>query len=170
MKLVKKNPAFLIVIVTALLFMGCDTENTPQEQQEDPAVGRSEIADIIRNPVTANQDSIDTSTLARLSFEEEIFEFGEVDAGAVIKHTFTFSNEGAVPLIITDVRSTCGCTVASWPTQPIPPGGAEKIPVTFDTKNKNGYQSKPITITANTYPNKTTIYMNGRVSGVEKKK
>ena len=103
-----------------------------------------------------------------MAFEEKAFDFGEVDAGAVLKHTFSFTNTGAVPLIIGDVRSTCGCTVADWPRHPILPGKVGKIPVSFDTKNKNGRQSKPITITANTYPNKTVIYMNGRVFGKEK--
>lgn len=169
MKFVKKLIEPLLIVIISLMIVGCNTDNASQSEEAQSVVsGNSEIADIIRNPVTANEESIDTSVLAQLAFVEEAFEFGEVDAGAVIKHTFSFTNNGAVPLIIRDVRSTCGCTVASWPHEPIPPGGQGEIPVTFDTKNKNGRQSKPITITANTYPNKTTIYMNGRVYGKEK--
>jgi hypothetical protein len=156
-------------LLLPIVLVGCEANTDTKEPMESNEITtESGIADIIRNPVTANEETVDTSALAQLTFTEKSFDFGEVDAGAVLQHTFSFTNTGAVPLIIRDVRSTCGCTVADWPRRPIEPGGRGEIPVTFDTKNKNGRQSKPITITTNTYPNKTTIYMNGRVYGKEK--
>ncbi|RME94384.1 MAG: DUF1573 domain-containing protein [Bacteroidetes bacterium] len=125
----------------------------------------SSVADIIRNPVSARSEHIDTTRLARLTFTTDRYNFGEVDAGAVITHIFTFTNTGSVPLVISDVRTTCGCTVADYPRDPIPPGGSGEIEAKFDTKNKTGRQSKPITITANTYPAKTHIYLDGYVYG-----
>ena len=120
-------------------------------------------AAIIRNPITADSEEIDTTTLAKFSFIEERYHFGELDQGGKVKHTYVFTNTGYVPLIISDVRSTCGCTVAEWPREAIPPGTKGEITVNFDSKNKTGNQSKPITITANTIPAKTTIYLDGFV-------
>lgn len=122
-----------------------------------------DIASIIRNPITADTEQIDTSQLAKLAFDETRHNFGTVKEGAIVNHEFVFSNDGSVPLIISDVRSTCGCTVADWPREPIPPGGTGTIPVRFDTKKKVGVQSKPVTITANTLPAKTNLFLNGRV-------
>ena len=106
---------------------------------------------------------VDTSLLARIDFEEEVYLFGEVDGGAIIEHSFRFTNNGAVPLVISDVRSTCGCTVADWPKEPLSPGSSGQIDVRFDTKNRKGRQEKPVTITANTSPAKTMVYLRGDV-------
>jgi len=99
-----------------------------------------------------------------MAFTEPIYEFGSVSQGEVVKHEFTFTNTGTQPLLITDARSTCGCTVPSYPKQPVAPGEEAVISVAFDTKNKSGRQSKPVTITANTYPATTTIYVAGTVN------
>ena len=81
----------------------------------------------------------------------------------MVEHTFSFTNQGKVPLLITDARSTCGCTVPEWPRQPIAPGQVAEISVRFDTQQKFNQQNKPVTITANTLPAQTTIYLRGFV-------
>ena len=157
-----KNMLFILVVFGAL---ACNDSNLAKDENNRAEDLEGGIAEIIRNPVTADQEEIDTSNIARISFSEPTYEFSRVDAGAVVTHDFAFTNEGKVPLIISDVRSTCGCTVADWPKTPIAPGDGGVIPVRFDTKNKNGRQNKPITITANIIPAKTIIYMNGQVDG-----
>jgi hypothetical protein len=160
---------WIMLLVPLLLITACTNQDSSEKKVTGIRATEGEnVADIIRNPVTANEQAVDTSELARMVFAEEVFDFGEVDAGAVVNHTFTFTNAGKVPLVISDVRSTCGCTVAEWPKTPISPGQQGKIPVRFDTKNKTGVQGKPITITANTYPSKTVIYLNGKVFGEAK--
>lgn len=155
---------FCFLLGSILLFLACEQGSTTTEVEAsvtNDEVG--DIASIIRNPVTADSDEVDTSQLAKMEFDTTTFNFGSVDPGAIVTHDFEFTNTGNVPLIISDVRSTCGCTVAEWPREPIPPGGTGEIPVRFDTKNKKGIQSKPVTITANTFPAKTVLYLNGRV-------
>lgn len=142
---------------------GTLAENSVQEiRQEDGA----SIADIIRNPVTAN-GPVDTINVAKMVFEETTHRFGEVKEGALIEHVFSFTNTGKIPLIINDARSTCGCTVPEWPKAPIAAGESGEIKVKFKTDKKKGRQNKPVTITANTYPQKTVLYMQGVV--LEKK-
>ncbi len=91
------------------------------------------------------------------------YNFGELKEGQIVEHQFKFTNTGAFPLIINDVRASCGCTIPEWPKDPISPGSSDKILVRFNTKGKAGPQSKTVTITANTNPSYTTIQFNAVV-------
>ena len=114
------------------------------------------ISSIIRNPITADQP-VDTVNVARIVFEEMAHDFGTMKEGAVVEHTFDFKNEGKVPLIISNVRSSCGCTAPSWPKDPIEPGKKGKIQVRFNSSGKYEQQVKPVIITANTFPPETKL-------------
>lgn len=153
------------IIVLCTLASACGPE-TPEEGSEGfreiPADGRLSNADIVRNPVTADGPT-DTVNVARISFEERVVEFGEVREGDVVVQEYRFTNTGRQPLVISDASSTCGCTVPSFPRQPIPPGETGVITVRFDTEGRTGRQGKPIVITANTYPATTDLYLNGTV-------
>ena len=119
-------------------------------------------ADIVRNPVTASQP-VDTINVAKMEFDNIRYRYGEVEEGEIVAHTFKFKNVGKAPLIISNAKSTCGCTVPEWPKEPIPVGGEGEISVKFDTKKKEAYQTKPIFIQANTHPAETTLYLMGKV-------
>ncbi len=125
--------------------------------------GKQSNADIIRNPITLDGE-LDTINVAKIQFEETRYNFGTVNEGDIVKHLFKFKNTGKIPLIISNARSTCGCTVPVWPRAPIEPGKEGEISVRFDTKSKPNKQSKPVTITANTYPRETTIHVSGFVT------
>ena len=99
-----------------------------------------------------------------LEFGESEFDFGVVDAGEKVSHTYKFNNTGSEPLIISNAKGSCGCTVPSWPKEPIPVGGSGEIQVVFDSKNKKGKQSKRVTITANTDPAQTFLTIKGEVT------
>ena len=121
------------------------------------------ISSIIRSPVRAD-GPVDTINVAKMQFEEALFDFGEARRGDVVEHTYRFRNVGKIPLVISNARSTCGCTVPRWPEQPVQPGDGGEIVVRFDTKDQEeNYQNKPIEITANTYPSKTELRLIGRV-------
>jgi len=146
-----------------LLIVSCSND-AGSEGVREVEVGPN--AAIIRNPVQADQPT-DSSQAAQLTFEQTIFDFGEVEEGDIVEHTFSFENTGAVPLLISDARSTCGCTVPEWPQEAIAPGEEGVINVRFDTNQKMNQQSKPITITANTLPAHTRIYLRGFVRPAE---
>ncbi|MEO1436158.1 MAG: DUF1573 domain-containing protein, partial [Bacteroidota bacterium] len=88
---------------------------------------------------------------------------GTVNEGETVEHTFTFTNTGKVPLTIQSAKSTCGCTVPDYPKEPIAPGVSGEISVRFNSKGKSGRQRKPINIVANTWPAKTTVFIDGEV-------
>ena len=101
--------------------------------------------------------------LPAIKFEEELHDFGTIKDGDVVEHVFSFVNEGEAPLIISDAKATCGCTVPEWPKQPIPVGGTGEIKVRFNSKNKPGVQNKTVTLTANTWPTTQRVRIKANV-------
>ncbi len=100
-----------------------------------------------------------------LSFDELEYDYGIIDEGEKARHTYKFTNTGSEPLIISNAKGSCGCTVPSWPKEPIPPGATGQIDVEFNSKGKKGKQSKRVTITANTDPVQTFLTIKGEVKG-----
>lgn len=86
---------------------------------------------------------------AEISFEKSTFDFGDVKHGQVVTATFKFKNTGKGPLVLNNVATTCGCTVPSWPKDPIAPGKSAEITATFNSTGKSGQQNKVITVFSN---------------------
>ncbi len=84
-----------------------------------------------------------------MSFEKSEHDFGSITQGTPQKTVFKFTNTGNAPLIITNAKSTCGCTVPEYPKKPIAPGATGELLVNFNGSGKNEV-TKTITVTANT--------------------
>lgn len=110
------------------------------------------------------QEPTDTVNVAKMSFDESIFEFGTVDEGERVEHVFKFENTGKVPLVISNAKGSCGCTVPEWPKEPIAVGDSGEIKVSFNTSGKRNQQTKTVTLTSNTYPTKTILTVKGNVT------
>ncbi len=82
-----------------------------------------------------------------LKFDEDSFSFGDIWDHKKVTHEFTFTNTGTEPLTITDVKSSCGCTVPSLTKTVYAPGESGKITVIFNPENRSGPQHKVITVT-----------------------
>jgi len=104
----------------------------------------------------------ETKAGPRITFKEATFDFGDIHQGDKVEHTFVFENSGTEPLIITNVQTTCGCTVPKWPREPIPPGQEGRIVVHFDSANKSNKVNKVVKIISNavTPLNQVTITAN----------
>lgn len=155
-----------IFLFIFLSFLFACQNNTREDQRAVEEITDPDLvfnSDIIRNPVSAKPEPIDTVNVAKLKFKEHHFDFGEVTEGEVVTYEYQFTNIGKVPLVISNGYSTCGCTVPEWPKEPIQPGATGKIKVKFDTQGKTGPQVKPITIVANTYPSETMLELVGIV-------
>jgi Protein of unknown function (DUF1573) len=107
--------------------------------------------------------TVPNNNYAKIVFEANTFEFGKINQGEIVKHTFNFKNDSDEPLIISSAQASCGCTIPSYPKDPIAPGQEGKIDVQFNSTGKQGVQNKSITITANTVPNSTTLILKGEV-------
>lgn len=86
---------------------------------------------------------------AKFKFVTETIDYGTVAKGSDGVRIFEFTNVGDEPLVISDVKSTCGCTVPEKPEGPIGPGEKGQIKVKYDTKNKVGPIRKNITVYSN---------------------
>ena len=84
-------------------------------------------------------------------------------ASEVVSYSFHFTNTGNMPLIITEVGSSCGCTVGDYPHEPVAPGKKGDIKVTYDSKGHHGFQSRSLTVMSNTNPAKTILRIKGTV-------
>ena len=93
----------------------------------------------------------------------EVVNLGQITEGKVITHTFEFENTGNAPLKIDYANASCGCTVPTWPKEPIAVGEKSSITVEFNSKNKEGKLFKNVSIHANTKPEMTTIGFNVEV-------
>lgn len=127
-------------------------------KQEDGKIG----SDIVNITETAN-GSADKSKLPSIKFEEGEYSFGKIIQGEKVSHTFNFTNEGKSNLVIASAKASCGCTVASPPKDPIPPGAKGKIDVVFDSNGKSGMVSKSITVLTNCEPNTVILTIGGEV-------
>jgi hypothetical protein len=85
-----------------------------------------------------------------ITWEKSEYDFGDINQGDKVHHTFHFVNTGTEPLIITNVEVTCGCTVPKgWARDPIKPGDKGELEVLFNSAGKFGKQSKVVTVVSN---------------------
>lgn len=119
-------------------------------------------ADIVNNPATASGE-VANGKLPKFQFEETEYNFGSIKQGQKIKKSFKFTNAGDADLIITNAKGSCGCTVPTYPEDPIKPGNSGIIEVEFNSEGKQGEQAKTVTLTANTSPTETVLTLKGMV-------
>ena len=98
-----------------------------------------------------------------MTFTETTFDYGTISEGDKVSHTYTFTNSGDEPLVISSAKGSCGCTVPKWPREPIAPGATGEILVEFNSKGKTGNQSKTVTLVANTEPAQSVLTIKGVV-------
>ncbi len=116
--------------------------------------------DLVTNPKSAIETS---NKQAVINFNKKEHDFGTLLQGEVVSYTFHFTNAGNIPLIISEVGSSCGCTVGDYPRQPIAPGESGDVKVTYNSKGHHGFQSRFLTVMSNTNPAKTTLRIKGMV-------
>lgn len=100
-----------------------------------------------------------------VKFNEMEHDFGKIKAGDKVKYSFKFKNNGKEPLIINSAKGSCGCTVPSYPKEPVAPGAEGVIDVEFNSAGKSGAQTKTVTLNANTDPNPTRLTIKAEVEG-----
>lgn len=105
-----------------------------------------------------NIDSSVIENMTEIKFERTVLDFKLVEAGEVVQGSFIFTNEGKYPLVIYEVNTSCGCTVADYPRGEIAPGEKGTISVKYDSEGSSGMRiSKEVTVNANTTPAKTKL-------------
>lgn len=115
---------------------------------------------LVNNPKSAEQTS---GKEAVITFDKMEHEFGKLLQGEVVTYSFHFTNTGNAPLLITQVKTSCGCTAGDFPREPIKPGQDGFIKATYDSKGHHGFQSRTLSVTSNTNPSTTVLRLKADV-------
>lgn len=99
---------------------------------------------------------------AKIEFKQQVIDYGEISKGSDGVRVFEFTNTGDVPLVISNVRSSCGCTIPKKPKDPIAPGATGEIEVKYDT-NRVGPIRKTITVESNANTPTVAVKIKGKV-------
>ena len=109
------------------------------------------------NVTAAAERDAKSNKLPVITFDKKEHDFGQIVSGTPQETVFSYTNTGEAPLVITDIKSTCGCTVPQdWSRQPLAVGESDKFTVKFNGKGANK-TSKVINITANTSTGKESV-------------
>lgn len=95
-------------------------------------------------------------------FDKLEHDYGTIKNGSDGNSVFTFTNKGQKPLILTNVRAACGCTVPQWPREPIAPGEKGEIKVKYNT-NISGPFTKTISVNSNAVNSIVRLKITGKV-------
>ena len=83
-----------------------------------------------------------------ITFDKTTHDFGKInEADGRVTTVFTFKNEGMSPLVLSNVRASCGCTTPKWTREPIEPGQIGEITVTYNPNGRPGRFQKTVTVT-----------------------
>ena len=128
---------FLLLSTIALVsFTSCKEKATEKINQE--------------NVEKAAERDSQAIVFPSVTFDKTTHDFGEIMNGTPVETVFTYTNSGKSPLVVTDIKSTCGCTVPQgWSREPLAPGASSQFTVKFNGKGANKV-SKTITLTTNT--------------------
>tara|TARA_B100000614_G_scaffold100914_1_gene90690 strand:- start:1063 stop:1557 length:495 start_codon:yes stop_codon:yes gene_type:complete len=142
------------LLLTLLFFVGSLTAQNvfTNEKQE--------------NPVSVEENS-EKKTGPTIDFESKVVDYGVIAHNSDGNRKYVFKNNGTEPLIIKNAKGSCGCTVPSYPREPIMPGSSAEIGVKYAT-NRVGKFTKTITLTTNADTKPVILTIKGEVSPPKK--
>ena len=143
-KMFMKTDLVMLLIVTGT--SGAISSCLVQADAPSPPSGTKSAAGAQENPGP------------RIEFATQVFDFGKVSAGELVRHDFVFTNTGRALLEITDVRPGCGCTTAGTWDRRIEPGKTGVIPLQFNSASFDGQVTKSASVTCND-PGKSNLVL-----------
>lgn len=175
----KLSVLIIVALTTAVAYLGFTVNRLQKNIEELKKAESANIEIVPEKPATPEvspfdknnndptlqlpADSKPAEASTSIKFNNLTHDFGRIQQGSKASTEFTFTNTGTNPLVISNARGSCGCTVPTWPHQAIEPGGTGKIFVVFDSYGKSGEQSKTVTVVANTSPSTTTLTVKSTV-------
>lgn len=146
------------LVILLLLFM------TAACNQEEKKEGETKIStDVIDVPTSASGIIAEPGSAPVMTFREEKHDFGKITQGEKVSYSFIFKNTGGSDIVISSASGSCGCTVPTYPKEPVKVGGEGKIDVVFDSDGKSGLVEKTITLVTNCNPSAKTLTISSTV-------
>ena len=128
---------------------------------------RSNAQDVKKDD-TSQKNEVETteSSNATIDFESKVIDYGTIEYNSDGARKFIFTNNGTDPLQIKSARGSCGCTVPTWPKEPIAPGETAEIGVKYAT-NRVGPFTKTITLSTNASKKPVILTIKGKVKALK---
>lgn len=142
----------LMIGIVAFTFGQSDVKTPAKKDMATKISGQKEV------PATAAP----AEKGPKMVFENETIDYGTIEQGSDPYRIFAFVNEGAEPLVISDAKGSCGCTIPTYPKEPIMPGEKAEIKVRYDT-NRVGPFTKRVTLTTNEGESTRVLTIKGLV-------
>lgn len=156
--------SILTLVNTVMIFSDDDVS---YDRSNTSAVSTPSMSETSSLPTVDNNATVipeNTGPKTSIQFAEMEHDFGTIEQNTTNPKTFTFTNTGNEPLIISDAKGSCGCTVPEYPRQPIAPGETGEIKVVYSPGTQANQQTKSVTITANTEPATTVLRIKANVT------
>lgn len=158
------------LFIALLLALGCSEQKTKSEFKSS-IVANEENEQQLKESLesVAAEEKERLKTRSKIQFSRTVHDYGNITADEDYSTFFSFQNTGEKPLLIYDVKTSCGCTVPTWNKNPIAPGAKDQIEVRFHPKeNQIGLEQKTVTVMTNTDPGITVLQINANVSPKKK--
>ena len=163
----------MAIIAVTLIVNTMNQGSGGMMMSSDDSSSSNDVAPTTVNPpsnnaqVQANEPIVPKLPKTKISFAELEHNFGDVEQETQNTHIFRFSNTGDKPLVISDAKGSCGCTVPNYPREPIAPGESGEIEVVYSPGKQKNQQTKTVTITANTTPETSLLKITANVLETE---
>src|SRR5690606_30074092 len=116
------------------------------------------------NPRTAGETPVAIlEQMPVMTFSDTVHNFGRVYEGEEVMHEFAFTNTGKKPLLISGVTTSCGCTVADYPKEPVLPGESGTLKINFKSTGQTGYEEKSVAVQTNTAIGLHHLYIKAEI-------
>lgn len=159
-----KKIVISIAIVTFAIASVLGQSSTDQRQSKEAAEKQRQA----EQQKQAEKVMIENPNAPVIEFDKVVHDYGVIDQHGDGKCEFKFTNTGKEPLILSNVRSSCGCTVPVWPRQPILPGQSDVIKVKYDTK-RVGTINKSVQVYSNATKKTVVLKIKGKINAQKSK-
>lgn len=143
-----------VCVLTILTMQSCEKKNQAADQlvletNNSPSEALEPSQMNTENANTASPALADSKSLTNLVLSDNVFDFGDIKKGDLKSHTYEVTNTGKYPLIISEVKPACGCTVPEFTKDPIMPGQKGQVTLKFESAGFDGVVQKTAQIFAN---------------------
>ncbi len=139
------------------------TEGSGSTNADDPNATADGNQPTPENGIADPSAQISDLPTTTVSWKEMKHDFGKVKEGEVVTHKYEFTNTGDNPAKVENVKPSCGCTTPDWTKEEIAPGQKGYVTVQFDTKAKQGNQTKTVNVVMNTEQRTTMLTFSAEV-------
>jgi hypothetical protein len=137
-----KKLIFTVALAISFIFVSCKENAADKVNENNGVIANQEISKELSNQASTGKYPV-------MTFDESEWDFGRIAQGTNVEHMFKFTNTGDAPLIVSDAKGSCGCTVPTFTKDPIAPGERGEMLVKFNGTGQN-QRNISINITANT--------------------